>query len=347
MRVKLFIKLFTAVTLIIAGTTSVSAHTGFDQKIIGLDTVSWDPIPKDGCKASYGKELNQRVSGRIFPAKTNHRVLLIPILNKTISEPPLGSPDKVTLPEIDFGIKDDRQVDIFFTPHPDDETLSMGVMVANAKKAGHRVIIVALTDGRTTGSIKVLNAKLQKALPSASPLTSEEVALARDKELIRAMAVLGIPESDIHFMHFDTAESDCSHALSFSEARAAMDLFAREFPSAYFVTMSAIAERHPDHLAAGEALLALERAGVISPDHVLFTVSRLWWGLPSPTWRWLIPHDPEKELLSKATSEYLKWDPNNEQYSIGFLSVEKQFGAFVKDFRNRIHGIDGQQSGIH
>ncbi len=41
-----------------------------------------------------------------------------------------------------------NDVEIFYTPHADDEVLGMGGAIAEAKLAGHRVVLVLVTDNR-------------------------------------------------------------------------------------------------------------------------------------------------------------------------------------------------------
>jgi len=74
-----------------------------------------------------------------------------------------------------------------FAPHPDDETLACGGVIALKVRRGARVRIVFLTDG------------------SRSPVASvapEDLARARATEAKEAAAVLGVPEEDVSLLGF-------------------------------------------------------------------------------------------------------------------------------------------------
>jgi LmbE family N-acetylglucosaminyl deacetylase len=252
-----------------------------------------------------------------------------------------------------------RRVDVFYTPHPDDETLSMGVMIDTAVRRGDRVIVVSLTDGRTTGAVKAINARLAQLRvadaertstptaagaatqpgghPAAVVLAAAQIATARVGELRRAAADLGIAAQDVFLAHLDAPDSDDGGLLTVVEATAVMRAFAAQFPTARHVTMSNLVERQLDHLAAGTSLRQLADAGVITSAE--WAVSRLWWQQASPPWTWAQPDDAGRATVRRAAKEYLTWNPERGEYAVGFYSVRSQFAALLADTRNRVHGI--------
>ena len=254
-----------------------------------------------------------------------------------------------------------RRVDVFYTPHPDDETLSMGVMIDTAVRRGDRVIVVSLTDGRTTGAAKAINARLTQmraagavgtggprapgaaTQPGGHPaavvvLSPAQIAAARVGELRRATADLGIAAQDVFLAHLDAPDSDGGGLLTVVEATVVMRAFAAQFPAARHVTMSNVVERQLDHLAAGTSLRQLADAGVITSAE--WTVSRLWWQQASPPWTWAQPDDTGRATVRRAAKEYLTWNPTKGEYAVGFYSVRSQFAALLADTRDRVHGTD-------
>jgi LmbE family N-acetylglucosaminyl deacetylase len=251
-----------------------------------------------------------------------------------------------------------RRVDVFYTPHPDDETLSMGVMIDAAVRRGDRVIVVSLTDGRTTGAANAINVRLAQlrvagavrtSTPSAEgtaaqpgglsaplALSASQIAAARVGELRRAAADLGIAAQDVFLAHLDAPDSDGGELLTVVEATAVMRAFAAQFPAARHVTMSNVVERQLDHLAAGTSLRQLADAGVIAS--AAWTVSRLWWQQAGPPWTWVLPDDTGRATVRRAAKEYLTWDPTHGEYAVGFYSVRNQFAALLADTRDRVHG---------
>jgi len=230
-----------------------------------------------------------------------------------------------------------RHVDVFYTPHPDDETLSMGVLIAAAVRHGDRVIVVSLTDGRTTGAIRAINARLTSEHPAgtARDLTIDQVAASRQGELRRATTDLGVAAQDVVLAHLDAASSDDGAIVTVAEAEQVIRAFADRYPAATHVTMSDTAEHQQDHLDAGAALRRLSDAGVVTSAQ--WTVSRLWWQLPSPPWTWALPTAQDRDAVRHAGLEYQTWNPADDDYAVGFYSVRWQFTALGQDVRDRVH----------
>jgi LmbE family N-acetylglucosaminyl deacetylase len=224
-----------------------------------------------------------------------------------------------------------QRIDIVLSPHPDDETLSLGVWVANAVAQGDRVIVVCLTDGRSTGAITQVSQRLRR------PVSRDEIAAARIRELRAATAQLGIGAGDVYLAGLDAEQGPGGTRVTEPEALAVIETFAGRFPAATFATMSWAAEQHPDHLGAGYALQEAAARGLV--QHAVFAVSRLWWALPSPAASVVLPLNATvRRRVELAGRAYDVWDPADQRLAIGWTSVHQQFVALLADPRDRIHG---------
>lgn len=257
---------------------------------------------------------------------------------------------------------DRRPTLVVLSPHPDDETLSMGVLMAEAEQRGVRCVLVVMTDGWTTsafpreavrwdawaaqdpvraaGVLRHLDPAMASAASAgqqAPALTRQVLALARTQETRAAARRLGVAPGDVVLAHLDAPDSDGGPRTTVAEAESVIRTLARRFPTATFVTMSYAAERQPDHLDDGIALDRLAAAGVV--HRALFAVSRVWWSMPSPSARWLAPVDPavRSDVLAAAAS-YRDWDPADLRLGVGWASVHRQFEAMLHDVRDRVHG---------
>jgi LmbE family N-acetylglucosaminyl deacetylase len=197
-----------------------------------------------------------------------------------------------------------------------------------------RVIVVAMTDGRTSGAIKVINAHLARMAQPA--LTQAELGAARIAEMRKATVALGVAPSDLVLAHLDAPKSDCGALVTVGEAHDVMAMMAARYPGAVQVTMSYAAERNLDHLACGQALRELTGSG--TAGHSEWTISRLWWTLPGPPAHWVLPADAlQRNEIYAAIAAYNLWDPEHLSYAIGANSVGAQFRAEQIDPRARVH----------
>jgi LmbE family N-acetylglucosaminyl deacetylase len=223
-----------------------------------------------------------------------------------------------------------QRVSIVLSPHPDDETLSLGVWTANTISRGERVIVVCLTDGRGTGAEKTVAARLGRTL------SKDQIGTARIGELRRAAAALGVAANDVYLAHLDGDATVGGSRLTQVEAYAVIREFAQRFPTATYATMSYIAERHPDHLGAGRALLQAVKDGTVSS--AVFAVSRLWWRLPSPPVTVVRPvTSAVRGRVFAAGGAYGVWDPARQRYAIGWTSVHRQFLDLISTPADHIH----------
>ena len=155
---------------------------------------------------------------------------------------------------------------LILAPHPDDETLGCGGLIAACCAAGRQPIIVCATDGAAShpGSIKYPPAKLQKL---------------REDEMRAACAILGVPADRVHFLNLPDAHAP-TRGPAFDAAAAAIAALANTYGvETIFATWPY--DPHCDH----EAAAAIARAAVqLSGARLVFY----------PVWGWLLP--PEHAL---------------------------------------------------
>ena len=87
-----------------------------------------------------------------------------------------------------------KRVVTVFAPHPDDETIACGGMIAQTTARGDEASIVILADGRYSHKSKF------KIWPNPKP---ERIKAIRKREAIKSAYVLGIKMENIQFMDFE------------------------------------------------------------------------------------------------------------------------------------------------
>lgn len=140
-------------------------------------------------------------------------------------ELPIGRLDQIT----------NGETIMVLAPHPDDESLGCGGLIAQACALGHPPAIAILTDG--TGS--------HLASPTYPPPRLREL---REQEARQAVKILGLPPERIHFLGFrDTAAP--TSGIAFACAVNAMVRLIRKY-DCRILCAPWLHEPHSDHQAA-------------------------------------------------------------------------------------------------
>lgn len=117
---------------------------------------------------------------------------------------------------------------VIVAPHPDDETLGCGLLIAAAVRAGVRVAVIALTDGQASHT--------SVRWPPAA------LGRLRRGELRRALARLGAGGAAVRFMGWhDGSVASEGHALALRRVLTGLN--------AGVVVAASPRDHHPDHQA--------------------------------------------------------------------------------------------------
>jgi LmbE family N-acetylglucosaminyl deacetylase len=93
----------------------------------------------------------------------------------------------LTLPETGIGPLLGGRRPLVLAPHPDDESLGCGGMIAAACAAGLHPVVIVLTDGAASH-------------PGSLEFPPERLRALREAETARATALLGLPARHLHFL---------------------------------------------------------------------------------------------------------------------------------------------------
>lgn len=145
-------------------------------------------------------------------------------------------------------------VALVLAPHPDDESLGCGLLLATHPDR-HRVHIAFVTDGSGQGPDRGMQGTRRKA------------------EARAAAAVYGIADAQLHF--FDLPDGRLTrHGVELGQRL--RSLFARLQPATVHVPFRF--DRHPDHMMVNSVVCALHDAGEVKArvlEYFVYTRSRL------------------------------------------------------------------------
>ncbi len=123
---------------------------------------------------------------------------------------------------------------VVIAPHPDDETLGAGGLIASLRKLGCEVTVVAVTNG-------------ENCYPG------EDLGVVRAAEQAAALEKLGVEEQHIQRLHLpDSGLSQCEEAL--------YDALLRCVPAGAHLLAPWTGDFHPDHEVCGRAALRLAKS---------------------------------------------------------------------------------------
>lgn len=253
---------------------------------------------------------------------------------------------------------DGREV-IFVIPHPDDETLSAGVSIAEHVAANRSVRILLATRGTNSGVFRQLNGVNFPAWwgvdhnPPAEGydyFTDDAVGrarfgAARYQEFIAALEALGVPADRVYEASDLIGEPVLDSYVTQDQMERAIvalaDRFSMVNPGLW--TYSHTADKNPDHLNAGKASLALgQRDPVRWADRRYFMLPSYWndTSLTNlvPGKFWDTPTDVTiKNRAINACRAYGAWSPRTGSFAIGRHSVSSLFDTVESNPKCYIH----------
>jgi LmbE family N-acetylglucosaminyl deacetylase len=211
---------------------------------------------------------------------------------------------------------------VFIVPHQDDEVLIMGSAIQAHLAANRPVYVVLVGDGTKSGVRGILDNHY------GISLTTAQFGAARDREFAASAALLGVPENHVIYEH--KPEGGITDAVA---SEVIDGLIARFGPDATYMTTSWL-DIHPDHRTLGNVLNNRAVYGK-APNARFYQFQRYWGHAPTPSYGYYATTD--WETILKDQINYNTWDPDNGRYSIGMLSVPRDFARLVADPRSKWH----------
>lgn len=131
---------------------------------------------------------------------------------------------------------------VVVAPHPDDESLGCGGLLALLADAGQRAHVLVMTDG-------------SRSHPHSRSHPAARLAAVREEETRDALAVLGLPASAAHFLRFGDCALPAEGTPAFHEAAAQLrEMLAALAPGTLLAPWRR--DPHCDHAATWRLLRA-------------------------------------------------------------------------------------------
>lgn len=218
-----------------------------------------------------------------------------------------------------FLVKKDKETYVFYVPHQDDETLFMSSVIINAIDDNIETIIVCVTDGSKSKAIDTINKYLENEdLPQ---IDSHEFVVARNEELLSATSFMGVEEENVYFMNQIDAD------LNYHDIENLVKKFENKYRNATHITLigdvfcSTEEEKltHMDHRLIGNVVYNMVKSKKIDSAKFISYIEK------KENTKKINLKSSQKKRYQNAMESYGVWDPQNDKYSIGYISVGKLF----------------------
>lgn len=155
---------------------------------------------------------------------------------------------------------------VVVAPHPDDESLGCGGVIAAARARGQTVAVVIVSDGCGSHTHSAL-------------YPPDKLRALREQETLDAVAALGVPADAVTFLRLPDAGVPSSGPVAEAAATSIVDVTQRAGAGAVCVTWGY--DPHCDHQAAA-AIVRLAQARLGSTRSFAY-----------PVWGWTLPEGTE------------------------------------------------------
>ena len=208
----------------------------------------------------------------------------------------LGTPETVWLPFLDelapppLALHPPPRRAVVLAPHPDDEVLGVGGLLALLARTGTPVQVVTVTDGEASH-------------PDSAAVTPAELAGRRAAESVAALAALGLRAAVRRLGLTDGGADTLEQAVAAALTDDADDADHRVGTGDWLLAPW-VGDGHPDHEAVGRAALTV--AGRIGARLIAYPIWAWHWTRPTdPTLPWdraAVVRLPDSVRRAKATA---------------------------------------------
>ena len=229
-----------------------------------------------------------------------------------------------------------RKTVLVFSPHQDDELLTLGAWAQRAIAQGCDGHVVLCADGAKSCVRGVLadgqTCDKHDGVHSYN-LDEDAFSDARDREFLASCQAIGYRPSRVHFAPRRAVDG----CLSEDQAREIIQWFLAVYPEAEVCTISPLVgdAQHRDHRCLGQAALGLYREGAIRKLNLFvepYCLDAFRQNNPAVNLeRVAAAADEDAACLSNAISQYCLWEPDQGRYAVGYHSVTGEFDAFMKE----------------
>ena len=242
-------------------------------------------------------------------------------------------------------MKEKKDIALYFSPHQDDELLSMGVDICRTCLLPNKEVHVVLcTDGSKSPARQRLNS--ENVCPIHNNvhkynLSVEDFIQARDSEFLSSCKALGVSPENIHIYEKRAIDGSLSFEYAQEIIKHFISIYGKNVEVRTCAPFNSLCYQHKDHYNLGLAAKQLLKEklflkakffieGYYMPKGLNRYLSKLLYIIKKEDCS-----QQEKEIIEKALQlSYGYWNPAEKRYSVGYHCVPKMFEHHKKNMSN-------------
>ena len=239
-------------------------------------------------------------------------------------------------------MSDKKEIVLYFSPHQDDELLTMGVDIFNTCLLPDKEVhIILCTDGSKSPARQRLNSEKVCSIHNQIHnynLSEKEFIQARDCEFISSCTALGISPKNIHIYEKRAVDGSLSVEYAKEIIKHFISIYGEDVEVCTIAPFRLWGYQHEDHYNLGLAarMLLKERKNI---KRKFFIESyNIYTGLKRKLINCIysvtkdVASEEIKEKIKKVIQQsYTYWNPEEKRYAVGYHCVKWLFDDFEQD----------------
>ena len=237
---------------------------------------------------------------------------------------------------------DKKDVILYFSPHQDDELLTMGVDICKTCLLPNKEVhIVLCTDGSKSPARQRLNSgefcSIHNQVHNYN-LSEEEFIKARDYEFISSCTALGIPKENIHIYEKRAVDGSLSVEYAKEIVKHFVLMYGKNVEVRTIAPFMFGWHQHKDHYKLGLAAKDLLKKKLfkkikffVEPYHIPKRVGKLLIGLFYNIGKEELSDQIKEKVEKVIQKSYTYWNPEEKRYAVGYHCVTWLFEDYKKN----------------
>ena len=237
---------------------------------------------------------------------------------------------------------DKKDIVLFFSPHQDDELLTMGVDICKTCLLPNKEVhIVLCTDGSKSPARERLNGKefckIHNQVHNYN-LTQEEFIKARDCEFVSSCTALGILQKNIHIYEKRAVDGSLSVEYAKEIIKHFVSIYGKDVEVRTIAPFKFGQYQHEDHYNLGLAAKKLLKKKFfekskffIEPYHIhkglRKYIAKLFFSIKKTE----CSNQVIEKIKNVTKQSYTYWNPEEKRYAVGYHCVTKIFDNYKQN----------------